>query len=147
MQSFRINLFPLLKKYKYQPYLFTVMGVLYIISGVIRLNSIHSEPIDWIWVLGGLFFLLGSYYQQKIQSQYFFEITEDFVQIRQNISKPSKYLFSNIKAIDFKPISIQLTFSDGNTEEISLANVGYKNVIEIKEKLREVAALKGITIQ
>lgn len=147
MEIFRVNLNPLVKNYKYQPLFFVIMGLLYSIIGLFRLSSSNSELDDWIWIVGGIFFLIGAYYLRNNESKYFFEINNDSIQFRQTISKPKHYLFSEISAIHFKPISILLSLTNGLNEEISLGNVGYKNVLDIKTELKEIAVQKGIQIK
>ena len=145
METFKISLSPLEKKSKYQPYLFTGLGLLYILLGFLRWNN-ENNISGWIWILTGLGFIISSYYIKNSSSKYFFEINNEFIEVQQNVLKKSKISLEKIKRIHIKPVSIEFTMTDNTKEEISIANTKYQNVIAIKTKLTEIAKEKNIEI-
>ncbi len=147
METIKIYLNPLQRKYKWSPYYYSIMGIVYILLGVVNYFAHnYSLLMGLIWFLGGLIFLIGGYYQINHSSKYFLEISDAFIQVKQSSFKNSKIEWSNVKLILCKPISIEFQLENGSKEEISLGNIGYKNVIDIKAKLLEFAKQKKIKV-
>ncbi|MCB9250720.1 MAG: hypothetical protein H6613_20365 [Ignavibacteriales bacterium] len=94
----------------------------------------YSPFLGLIWVLGGIIFLIGGYFQTNFTSKYYFEINDRSILIKQSLSATKSISLDNIKNIQIKPISIDFLLNDNSKESISLGNVGYKNVLDIKEK-------------
>jgi len=147
METFRVDLSPLHKQSKYQPYFFAILGIMHIIMGILNLSRYDKYSFHgWIFILSGIVFLFGSYYHKNYSSKYFFEMNNDFIQIKQSIKNARKIEWSGLKEIHIKPISLELHLQDNTVEELSLGNVGYKNVIDIKSKLLEIAKEKNIRV-
>ena len=144
--SYKVYLNPLQKRPKWSlPY--SILGVIYIILGVLNYFAYNNSIFQGlIWVLGGLIFLIGGYYQTNFSSKYFFELNDQFVKLKDSITKAKTILWTNIKEIHIKPIAIEFHLIDNSKECISLGNVGYKNVLDIKEKLADFANRKVISI-
>lgn len=145
MDNFKVDLNPLQKQSKYSPYYFSILGIVYIILGImfiIKDNSIYSS--GWIWLIGGIIFLIGAYFQTNFSSNYFIEINDSEIILKQSLSNTKRIVWKNIREIRIKPIAIEFHLNDNSKENVSLGNVGYNNVIEFKQKLNEYASLKRI---
>jgi len=140
METFKVELNPLEKQSKYQPYLFASLGVIYTILGFLRLNNNENNLGSWIFIVTGIGFIISSYFSKKYSSKYFFELNDKFIEGQSNSFKKIKIDLDKIKNIHIKPVSIEFELSDNTKEEISIANTTYKNVIKIKTKLLELAA-------
>ena len=148
MDSFKVEFYPQHKHQKYQPYFFSVLGILYIILGFINISRYDEYSFhDWIWIIFGIVFLFLSFYQKRYTSKYIIELTDIFFYIKQSVFKKLKINWTEIKEIHIKPISIEFLLKAGKTENISLGNVGYQNVLDIKEKLFEFAKHNNIPIK
>ena len=99
-----------------------------------------------VWILGGILFLIGGYYQTNYSSKYFFELNERSILIKQSMYKTQNFSWEKIKNINIQPIAIEFSLNDNSKEILSLGNVGYSNVIEIKQKLKDYASLKDIEL-
>ena len=55
-------------------------------------------------------------------------------------------MWKNIKEIHIKPIAIEYHLNDDSIKNLSLGSVGYKYVLEIKEKIADFANSKEIII-
>ncbi|MCP5062274.1 MAG: hypothetical protein GY936_07420 [Ignavibacteriae bacterium] len=147
MESFKVDLNPIQKQSKFQPYLLMFGGAFYIIFGIYKLlNEEQSSTNGWFWIIGGIGYLVILYYNRIHSSKYFLEISDTFIQVKQSSFKSSKIEWSNVKLILIKPISIEFQLGNRSKEEISLGNTGYKNVIDIKVKLLEFAKQKNIKV-
>jgi hypothetical protein len=144
METFKIYLNPLQKQTKYQPYLLFFGALTYIVLGII--NLIDKNVFGWVWISLGIIYFFLLYYQKNYSTKYFFEIQSDSIRAQQSAFKKSEIKLNNIKEIYIKPISIEFILSDNAKEEILLGNTSYKNVIDIKSKLREIAKEKNIKI-
>jgi len=144
METFKIYLNPLQKQTKYQPYLLFFGAFTYIVLGII--NLIDKNVFGWVWISLGIIYFFLLYYQKNYSTKYFFEIQSDSIRAQQSAFKKSEIKLNNIKEIYIKPISIEFILSDNAKEEILLGNTSYKNVIDIKSKLREIAKEKNIKI-
>ncbi|MCB9219890.1 MAG: hypothetical protein H6610_10590 [Ignavibacteriales bacterium] len=148
MKTFKTYLNPEQRKSKFSPYYYSILGVVYIVLGVMNyLINNYSPFLGLIWVLGGIIFLIGGYFQTNFTSKYYFEINDRSILIKQSLSATKSISLDNIKNIQIKPISIDFLLNDNSKESISLGNVGYKNVLDIKEKLTEIPANKGIAVK
>ena len=108
MDSFKVELYPLLKQQKYQPYFFSVLGILYIILGFINISRYDEYSFrDWIWIIFGIVFLFLSFYQKRYTSKYIIELTDIFFYIKQSVFKKLKINWTEIMEIHIKPISIE----------------------------------------
>jgi hypothetical protein len=147
LDSYKADLNPLQKKYKWSPYYYSIMGIIYIILGVLNyFIQNYSFLHGLIWVIGGILFLIGGYYQTNFSSKYFFELNDRFVKFKDSVKSERNIEWSNIREIQLKPITIEFSLNENVTESISLGNVCYKNVLDIKEKLLDFAANKGISL-
>lgn len=147
MENFKIYLNPTQRKHKLSPYYFTLLGIIYIILGFMNsfLNT-NFPSTGLVWILGGILFLIGGYYQTNFTSKYFFELNESSILLKQSMNKTKSFRWEKIKDIRIHPISIEFVLDDNSTEILSLGNLGYSNVIEIKQKLKDYASLKDIKL-
>lgn len=147
METFRIYLNPTMRKHKLSPYYFTLLGVIYIVLGFMSSFLDTKFPSSGlVWILGGILFLIGGYYQTNYSSKYFFELNESSILIKQSMYKTQNFSWEKIKTIHIQPIAIEFSLNDNSKEILSLGNVGYSNVIEIKQKLKDYASLKDIEL-
>lgn len=146
MENFKVSLYLIEKKSKCQPYLYLVLGFLYLTFGIFKLGSEKSEIFDWLWIFSGIGFFIGGFYQNNYQSKYYLEVNDEFLSFRQSIGKPTLIKITSIERIHIKPIAIEIIKFDSQKSELSLANVGYKKVLDIKEKLRNFSSENNIRI-
>ena len=148
MEPFKVNLsYQYNKRSKYQPYYFALLGLIYIVIGILNLIKNSSEIFGgWLWILAGCGFIIESFYTNKYSSKYFLELGQDFIQAHPSFNKNIKIPWNKIEQIHIKPISFEFILKKGSTENISLGNVAYKDVIETKEKLKEFAQHHNIKI-
>ena len=147
MDSFKVDLNPLEKKSKWSPYYYIIMGIIYISLGVLNYFSFkYSIFHGLIWVFGGILFLIAGYYQTNFSSKYFIELNDHSVHFRNSIKNTTRIDWTKINLIHLKPISIEFILKDNSKESLSFGNVGYKNVLDIKEKMADFATSKGISI-
>lgn len=64
--------------------------------------------------------------------------------IKDSISRFKIIEWSKIKEIHLKPMTIELLLDDSSKEILSLGNTSYKNVLDIKDKLKVFAVNKEI---
>ncbi len=147
METYRIYLNPQERKHKWSPYYFIIMGVVYLFLGFVNyfLNT-KLYHTGLIWIFGGVLFLFGGYYQTNFSSKYFLELNENLILLKDSISKTKSFSWNNIEKIQVKPIAIEFLLNNGSKESLSLGYLGYSNVIDIKQKLKEFALLKKIEI-
>ena len=96
MESFIVYLNPLQKRYKYSPYYLSILGVLYIFLGIMffqKESEIYSS--GWLWIIGGIGALVGSYFQTNYSSKYFFEINNNSIIVKQSLGKANNYSWGN----------------------------------------------------
>lgn len=148
MEPFKISLSNSInKRSKYQPYYFAVLGLIYIVFGILNLIKNSSDIFGgWFWILTGCGFIIGSFYTKKYTSKYFLELNQDFIKAHPSFNKNIKIPWNKIEQIHIKPISLEFTLKNGSTESISLGNVAYKDVIETKGKLNEFTQHHNIKI-
>lgn len=144
METFNIELNPLQKKYKWSPYGLYAIGVVYLLNGImftLKNNDFYSEII---WFIGGIIMIISGYHQNNFSSKYFIELNDQSIKIKNSISRAKIIEWSKIKEIHLKPMTIELLLDDSSKEIISLGNTSYKNVLDIKDKLKAFAVNKEI---
>ncbi|MEE9431714.1 MAG: hypothetical protein V3V16_11775 [Melioribacteraceae bacterium] len=147
METFRVDLNPLQRQSKHQPYFFFVLGIFHISNGIYKIIKYPEYTfLDWIWIPLGILFVFLALSYKKYFSKYFFEINQNVIQVKQSIIKSTEIKWSDLVGIIIKPISIEFHLVDGKKKNILLGNVGYKNVIDIKSKLLEFAKQKNIKV-
>lgn len=145
MVKYRTELMVSYKNSKRQSYLFITVAVLYVLNGGINLLDSNEPYSGLIWILGGLIFIVAAFYNKNYTLNQFLEINNDSIRFKQGFSKEIIIKIDDIKNLRFKPLAIEITTSNG-VEEISLAEVGYKKVLEIKDRINELVADKEIKV-
>ena len=149
METFKVSLSNQYdKKPKYQPYYFIILGVVYIIFGMLNLTkSNHDYFPGWIWIITGIGFVIASFFSKNITKKNILELNDKGIFVYLSLGKNISLNWNNLQEIHIKPIAFDFILKDGSTESISLGNLAYKDVIETKEKLKEFAIEHNIKLQ
>ncbi len=149
METFKVSLSNQYdKKPKYQPYYFIILGVFYIIIGMLNLTKSNSDYFSgWIWIITGIGFVIASFFSRNITKKNFLELNDKAIIAYPSFNKKINIAWNNLEQIHIKPIAFDFILKDGSTESISLGNLAYKDVIETKEKLKEFAIEHNIKLQ
>lgn len=68
----------------------------------------------------------------------YIEITDGYVKLKTSLfAKEEVINWSDIKSIDVKILSIEITEEDGSKHKISLGNLDYETILKVKECFRE----------
>ncbi len=149
METFKVSLSNQYdKKPKYQPYYFIILGVFYIIIGMLNLTKSNSDYFSsWIWIITGIGFVIASFFSKNITKKNILELNDKGIYAYHSFNKKINIAWNDLEQIHIKPIAFDFILKDGSTESISLGNLAYKDVIETKEKLKEFAIEHNIKLQ
>ncbi len=149
METFKVSLSNQYdKRSKYQPYYFIILGVFYIIIGMLNLTKSNSDYFSsWIWIITGIGFVIASFFSKNITKKNILELNDKGIYAYHSFNKKINIAWNDLEQIHIKPITFDFILKDGSTESISLGNLAYKGVIETKEKLKEFAIEHNIKLQ
>lgn len=147
MDTYSINLFQEEKRTKYQPVLFFILGIIYIVMGALYFLDNQSKYFyGFIWLVTGLGFLLLSIMIFYKKEKRILLLSDE--KIKANISWNNKLEvgWSELKEIHINPISIDFYLVNGNKKSLPLDFCDYKTVLLVKEKMVEFAKSKSLII-
>ena len=131
---------------KYQIYIQYFVGLAYIIFGLFKYyndNFLNS----FIWIIGGVIFILINYFNQKGFPSYFIEFTDSLLNLKLSLKKKKAINWNYINNIEIQLTRMLINSKNGSSEVINLSNTNYQNVLSIKETISEFATNKNIPIK
>ena len=125
-----------------------LLGAVFLLNGLnnIFLKENYDPFFTYLYLaLGPALIITGIIFWNK-DGKYFITFDEKGIKAKTNLLKEINLHWTDIEKIQFQNLKIIL-ISNGKNEEIELDELKYKEVLETKEKLKEFAENKNITIE
>jgi len=148
MEPFKISLLnQYSKRSKTQKYLSIVLGIVYLIVGIIQIveNGFTVFAIFWFILSIALFF--SGYFYSVFANSYYLKFDDKMITSKDSIFNKFNVSLENINKIKINPISISLFTKSSGEKKIHLQNLTYDNVLLVKSELQKFAKINGITIE
>jgi len=147
MENISINLFPQEKRTKYQYVLLFILGVIYIILGILYLSDKQAKHFfGLIWFVTGLGFFVSSILIFYKKDKRILFLSDEIIKANISWNNKINISWSELEEIRIDPVAIDLQFINGNTKSLPLDFCDYKTVLLVKEKMIEYAKSKSLTV-
>lgn len=120
-------------------------AVYFFIVGVIYVLGDKNKAFGIGYLVVGFAGMIAAILSKKLTgNEYFIEFSEDNLKYKRYKKKLLDIPWNSIEKIEEKPLTLLVRLKDSTSYSIELENVNYKEVHEVKDKLRDFAKRNNI---